>query len=540
MHYSFTFASLTVVMLACGSAGSNAGDGDASTVPDGGATDADVPDAGIHGLQDGAVNDAGNLPAVDCESGELLSGSLVATTTSFDDLDLSAISLGEDGAIFLGGALSGRATLAAGGPDEVSLRGRQLGSPVLVKYTATGELSWAQTMSTTTRGRLHIIRPLADGTTIVAGSFESGLTIGYDTPQEIRLTAPPDQYQDIFIAKLDIDGSLQWARQVGGGANDRVSDLIVRADGSFIAGGTFADAWSNTLIFPEAQGGSGVTLTATSGWETGWLASFDNQGRVGWVRQFGGSSRQDSVRGLAWSGTNAPVVSGSFAYDLTYEGTGGPVTVDQTGNTDNGAQAAFLASIAPSTGLVTGLTATGGHSVLAALEKGRAGELYLAVDADRESAFDSTSTTPANGATPLTSYVVRYDENLAFEALQLIGTGLTDTTLIDLGDAFIMAGRGSSYRRFAIGPNGEIDSTPVTVGSGLRPGFVACASKTSRRVVWSTTAGRSAYSALAADGTLLVIAIFSDTVTVNEGTPSEQTFSNEGFGRTSMLLRFAL
>lgn len=43
---------------------------------------------------------------------------------------------------------------------------------------------------------------------------------------------------------------------------------------------------------------------------------------------------------------------------------------------------------------------------------------------------------------------------------------------------------------------------------------------------------------LAHDGSIVAFVTFSQTVTINVGKPSEQTFTNGGFGRTSLLVRF--
>ena len=100
----------------------------------------------------------------------------------------------------------------------------------------------------------------------------------------------------VYLVKLDANGLTVWARTAASGANDGVFGIAARSDGSFVASGYFADAYDHTLTFADGQTGP-VSVTAPADkWETGWVASFDAQGRVGWVRMLGGSSREDKVR----------------------------------------------------------------------------------------------------------------------------------------------------------------------------------------------------------------------------------------------------
>ncbi|MBL0218933.1 MAG: hypothetical protein IPQ07_34320 [Myxococcales bacterium] len=77
-------------------------------------------------------------PNIACASGELVSGRVLAATTSGDELVFDHIAIGAGGALFAGGQLAGHATLEAGTPSSRVVQGSQVGSSVVAKYAANG------------------------------------------------------------------------------------------------------------------------------------------------------------------------------------------------------------------------------------------------------------------------------------------------------------------------------------------------------------------------------------------------------------------
>ncbi|MBL0218932.1 MAG: hypothetical protein IPQ07_34315 [Myxococcales bacterium] len=384
-------------------------------------------------------------------------------------------------------------------------------------------------------GWLTALQPLADGSVLVGGYFTEQLAIDYGTATQILLPAVGTGY-NIYIAKLDPDGHAVWAHSAASGAIDGIFSIAARPDGSFVAAGYFGDGSQHTFTFPDGQNGP-VAATATDMWESGWIGSFDAQGRIGWLRTLGGSSRKDAVGVVTFASNGDLLLGGSFGADLTGH--------DDLGTADDPAdrqhQLRNLGDLprAPLT--------RDWQRALAACER-------RPVDGDRDVArrrhapprrrdrsplgLRSGTHGPAERRDSLRVVPRQLRRGFAFTKLLPLGTGFDSAKLTNLGaDAFLFSGTGSAYRRFASGPNGEIDPTPVTT-PGLPPGFLACASATDHRIVWSTATGRSSAAALADDGSIVAFVTFSQTVTINAGKPSAQTFTNGGFGRTSLLVRF--
>ncbi|MFN8149857.1 MAG: hypothetical protein U0R24_01855 [Solirubrobacterales bacterium] len=83
---------------------------------------------------------------------------------------------------------------------------------------------------------------------------------------------------DVFLASYARDGSLRWARQIGGVGDDNTFDL--QSDGhDVVASGWFA----GTVDF-------GGTTLSSAGSQDMFLARFDSRGRLEWARSFGGAA----------------------------------------------------------------------------------------------------------------------------------------------------------------------------------------------------------------------------------------------------------
>ena len=74
---------------------------------------------------------------------------------------------------------------------------------------------------------------------------------------------------DVLLIKLDADGSIVWARTLGGAAQDEANGVVTMPDGGCVIAG---------LTRSEGRGGSDILL-----------ARFDSEGQLIWVRTLGGS-----------------------------------------------------------------------------------------------------------------------------------------------------------------------------------------------------------------------------------------------------------
>ncbi|WP_345112320.1 SBBP repeat-containing protein [Hymenobacter algoricola] len=123
---------------------------------------------------------------------------------------------------------------------------------------------------------------------------------------------------DALVLCLNEQGTVQWARQIGGTNNEYINDGIVDAAGNFYVTGYFAgQAFADALALPNAGGFDGF------------LVKFSPQGDALWARNAGGPAF-DSLYGLALDQAGQPYVTGNFSGTAQF----GPTTLTAAGATD--------------------------------------------------------------------------------------------------------------------------------------------------------------------------------------------------------------
>lgn len=149
----------------------------------------------------------------------------------------------------------------------------------LVKYDAAGTMSWV-----TTGGGVHgdYAHALAcDGSYLyVAGEIEGyGDQITFQN-SGITLTSVGDN--DAFVAKYDLNGTILWAKSVGGLNNEKAQGVTYDNSGNVYITGFFND----TAYF-------GSTTLVGNGDDDMFLAKYDANGNFQWVRSAGSAGRDE-------------------------------------------------------------------------------------------------------------------------------------------------------------------------------------------------------------------------------------------------------
>lgn len=130
---------------------------------------------------------------------------------------------------------------------------------------------------------------------------------------------------DIFIAKLDDNGQVIWAKGLGGSANDFGTAIAV-GDSRILVGGYYEN--STTI--------DNQTFTTSFGDQNGILLEIDENGQINWVQE--------------WSGTQPSFVTNLSVYDDLFGVSGdfiGDVNVGNTTLTSNGFTDLFVAIFKP-------------------------------------------------------------------------------------------------------------------------------------------------------------------------------------------------
>ena len=116
----------------------------------------------------------------------------------------------------------------------------------------------------------------------VTGNFEDDATFGAGEANETTLTSASADFLDVFVARYNADGTLDFAVQAGGGGND---------DGRAIAVDGAGGGWVTGYFRGEATFGAGdaneTTLTSTGNTDL-FVARYNADGTLNFAVQAGG------------------------------------------------------------------------------------------------------------------------------------------------------------------------------------------------------------------------------------------------------------
>ncbi|HYE21703.1 MAG TPA: SBBP repeat-containing protein [Tepidisphaeraceae bacterium] len=120
------------------------------------------------------------------------------------------------------------------GSDEES------GGSFAAKYDRNGVVTWTQAWGGNDQGAKAIAVD-SRGTVYVAGEFGGtqfgGMTLSPSLPSLQSFGG-----RDVYVVRLDPAGEIVWGRQLGGGATDGVTDLLLDTAGNVVVSGTFIGA----------------------------------------------------------------------------------------------------------------------------------------------------------------------------------------------------------------------------------------------------------------------------------------------------------
>ena len=175
---------------------------------------------------------------------------------------------------------------------------------ITLKQDAAGNLLWARNASGAADWAKYGsgIGVDAAGNVYITGGFRYGIA----TFGAVTLTGLGKE--DIFIAKYDASGTLQWAKQAGGANGDWGYGIAVDENGNLYITGSI-----------EGNGAFGSVSLNGTGLDA-YLAKYDTNGNAIWATRFGGPNGF-SYGGIALDQAGTIYVSGPFSAPGTFGGT---------------------------------------------------------------------------------------------------------------------------------------------------------------------------------------------------------------------------
>lgn len=137
--------------------------------------------------------------------------------------------------------------------------------------------------------------------------YITGYFQGTSTFGTTTLTSTPLPFDDVFVAKYTTNGTFQWVKSAGGPGGDFGYDIAVDSNGNVYVTGIYIE----TAFF------DGTPLTSEGSTDV-FLAKYNTNGGKEWVRSAGGTGI-DNGQGVAVDGNNNVYISGIFSNTARFE-----------------------------------------------------------------------------------------------------------------------------------------------------------------------------------------------------------------------------
>ncbi|RFS16815.1 SBBP repeat-containing protein [Emticicia sp. C21] len=239
----------------------------------------------------------------------LYNGSKWVRLISDQDMNMPAVTgwkeggNGEDRGTNIGTDAAGNVYLSGNFSNTVDFGGISLtssgGTDVFVaKYSQAGALVWVKKGGGIVGDTPSDMAVDADGNVIIAGNFNYPITFD-------NYIINPAGYFDIFLAKYNTNGELQWMKKEGGSDTESITGLTFDNDGNIFMTGYF---------YETSPFSGGAIISA--GKKDIFLAKYNSSGGAVWVRRAGGTN-DDSASGVTVDEYGNSYITGYFVGSTT-------------------------------------------------------------------------------------------------------------------------------------------------------------------------------------------------------------------------------
>lgn len=226
------------------------------------------------------------------------------------DESSTSVSTTSNDSILLTGYLASSATFGPGEPNETTLTpGANKRSSFLALYNPDGTLAWAIQAVEAESVIANSVSTLQGNAAVLIGNFYGSAVFGAGEVNEKTLHS--QGLGDVFVAKYNATGTIEWATSAGGSSADEGLSAFPLPDGSSLATGYFQD----NALFGDGENNETFLLSAGS-WDA-FLARYGPDGTLVWARRVGGPG-DDRGRGISAIPYHSVFLTGSFERTATF------------------------------------------------------------------------------------------------------------------------------------------------------------------------------------------------------------------------------
>jgi hypothetical protein len=194
----------------------------------------------------------------------------------------SAITLDSIGNVYTTGAFAGSVDFDPGPGTYYLSSNSQSGDIFVSKLDSSGNFGWAKSMggANTDLGYFITCTNTGNPDIYVTGVFLT--TCDFDPDTGVLNLVSAGSY-DTYVAKLNFDGHLIWAKRIGAGSQDYGYSLTLTPDNRnlFLVG-----YFNNTVDFDPD---TGVYMRTSAGGTDMFISSYDSAGLFNWAKNMGGT-----------------------------------------------------------------------------------------------------------------------------------------------------------------------------------------------------------------------------------------------------------
>jgi hypothetical protein len=181
----------------------------------------------------------------------------------------------------------------------------------LLKIDTAGNEQWAK--------QLGGFMGIEEGRSVVADDssnvYLAGLFTGtadFDPSNNMfQLTAGGGTSFEGFVVKLDANGNLVWAKQLGGTNSDLARNIAINSNGDLFVTGTYR----GTADFDP---GAAVANLTSNGADDIFIVKLDRNGNFGWAKSVGGNGL-DLANGIAVDSMSNVITIGQFLGNVDFD-----------------------------------------------------------------------------------------------------------------------------------------------------------------------------------------------------------------------------
>ena len=177
----------------------------------------------------------------------------------------------------------------------------------VAKFDKNGNFLWAQNIGGVGDENGRGITTHSDGNVWITGYFDAAIDIDGDANNDLSTNGSSDSY----IAKFDIDGNFQWAKNIGGSNGDRGTGIATDKDGNVLATGYFR----GSMDIDE----DGTDDLTSNGGQDGYMVKFDRDGNFLSGQNIGGESN-DNSRSITTDSNGNVWATGYFEGSMDIDG----------------------------------------------------------------------------------------------------------------------------------------------------------------------------------------------------------------------------